>query len=160
MRGTRKIVWKIALIALPAAATFMFSIASQADGTTQIYKWVDKKGETHFSQLPPKQGEAQVVSPDYATPGNNDETETAPDIAKTGDEPKKPSTDDKPVLAIDKKAAAKACEAARTQIKMLQNPQNQLMTQDADGKYQPLSSKEIASRLKQAQDVANKACVK
>ncbi|OZB81308.1 MAG: hypothetical protein B7X28_05210 [Halothiobacillus sp. 13-55-253] len=56
MRGSRK----IALIALTAAATVMFSAASQADGSTQIYKWVDKNGETHFSQLPPKQGEAQI----------------------------------------------------------------------------------------------------
>ena len=156
MRGSRK----IALIALTAAATFMFSVASQADGSTQIYKWVDKNGETHFSQLPPKQGESQVVNPDYATPGNNEEAEASPDAAKTEDETQKPFPADKPVLAIDKKEAAKACETAKAQIKMLQNPQNQLMTQDSDGKYRPLTSEEIASRLKQAQDVANKACIK
>lgn len=156
MRGSRK----IALIALTAAATFMFSVASQAEGSTQIYKWVDKNGETHFSQLPPKQGEAKVVNPDYATPGNNEEAGVPDDAAKTEDETPKPLAADKPVLAIDKKEAAKACEAAKAQIKILQNTQTQLMTQDADGKYRPLTSEEIASRLKRAQDVANKACVK
>lgn len=155
MRGSRK----IALIALTAAATFMFSAASQADGSAQIYKWVGKNGETHFSQLPPKQGEAQVVNPDYATPGSNEDNVAAP-AEKTEDETKKPLAPDQPVLAIDKKEAAKACESAKAQIKMLQNSQNQLMTQDADGKYRPLTSEEIAGRLKQAQDVANKACVK
>jgi hypothetical protein len=156
MRGSRK----IALIALTVAATFTFSAASQAEGSAQIYKWVDKKGETHFSQLPPKQGDAQVVNPDYATPGDTEETGAAPDAAKTEDETQKPLAADQPVLAIDKKEAAKACESARAQIKMLQNTQNQLMTQDADGKYRPLTSKEIASRLKQAQEVENKACIK
>jgi hypothetical protein len=154
MRGSRK----IALIALTAAATVMFSAASLADGSTQIYKWVDKNGETHFSQLPPKQGEAQVVNPDYATPGSNEESMAAP-AEKSQDETKKPLAPDQPVLAINKKEAAKACETAKAQIKMLQDGQNQLMTQDADGKYRPLTSEEIASRLKQAQDVANKACV-
>lgn len=155
MRGTRKRV----LIVLTVAATFMFSAASWADGSARIYKWVDKKGETHFSQLPPKQGEAQVVSPDYAAPGNSEDAEAAP-AAKTEDETKKPLAPDQPVLAIDKKEAAKACEAAKAQIKILQNTQNQLMTQDADGKYRPLTKEEVASRLKQAQDVANKTCVK
>jgi len=155
MRGSRK----IALIALTAAATVMFSAASQADGSTQIYKWVDKNGETHFSQLPPKQGEAQIVNPDYATSGSNEDAQAAP-AEKSGDETKKPMAPDQPVLAINKKEAAKACEAVNAQIKMLQDTQNQLMTQDADGKYRPLTSEEIASRLKQAQDVANKACVK
>ena len=149
---------KMALIALTAAATVTFSAASLAEGSTQIYKWVDKNGETHFSQLPPKQGEAQVVNPDYATPGADEESD-AP-AAPTDDKAKAPLPADKPVLAIDKKEAAKACEAAEAQIKMLQNTQNQLMTQDADGKYRPLTAEEIAARLKQAQDVANKACVK
>lgn len=155
MRGSRK----IALIALTAAATAMFSAAGQADGSTQIYKWVDKKGETHFSQLPPKQGEAQTVNPDYATPGSNEDSVTAP-AEKAEDKTNKPLAPDQPILSVNKKEAAKACEAAKTQIKMLQNNQNQLMTQDADGKYRPLTAEEIAGRLKQAQDVANKACVK
>ncbi|WP_298220264.1 DUF4124 domain-containing protein [Halothiobacillus sp.] len=146
------------MIALTAAATFMFSAASQADGSTQIYKWVDKNGETHFSQLPPKHGEAQIINPDYANPDSNEDSMAAP-AEKNKDETKKPLAPDQPVLAINKKEAAKACEAAKAQIKMLQNTQNQLMTQDADGKYRPLTSEEIAGRLKQAQDVANKACV-
>lgn len=153
MRGTRK----TALIALTAAATFMLSAASWAADSTQIYKWVDKKGETHFSQLPPKQGEAQIVDPDYATPGN---TEEAAPAAPAKEETGKSLPADQPVLAIDKKEAARACESAKAQIKLLENTQNQLMTQDADGKYRPLTPEEIAARLKQAQDVANKACLR
>lgn len=155
MRGSRK----IASIVLAFVATIMFSATSQADGTTQIYKWVDKNGETHFSQLPPKHGKSQIFNPDYATPGPGETDAKAP-AEQAKDEAKKPLQANQPVLAINKKEAAKACKQAKAQIKMLQDGQNQLMTQDADGKYRPLTAKEIASRLKQAQDVANKACVK
>jgi hypothetical protein len=34
------------------------------------------------------------------------------------------------------------------------------MTQDSDGKYRALTPEEIAGRVKQAQEVADKACVK
>ena len=154
MESSRKTV----LILLATVGAVIFSAAGHAEGSSQIYKWVDKNGETHFTQLPPKQGEAQVVKPDFATPAATDETEHAP--AATNEETNsKPLKPDQPVLAINKKEAAKACEAAKAQIKMLQDSQNQLMTQDADGKYRPLSAEEIAGRLKQAQDVANKACV-
>lgn len=150
---------KYMLITLTAAGALMLSAASLAEGSTSIYKWVDKTGETHFSQLPPKHGEAQVINPDYAT---SDDEGSANDSlpADTSIEKKQSPSSDKPVLAINKAEAEKACKEAKVQIKMLQNPQNQLMTQDADGKYRPLSAKEIAERLKQAQDVANKACIK
>jgi hypothetical protein len=61
---------------------------------------------------------------------------------------------------VNKKEAEKACQAAQEQIKTLQNTQNQLMTQETDGKYRALTPQEIASRVKQAQEVADKACIK
>ncbi|OYY37744.1 MAG: hypothetical protein B7Y07_06600 [Halothiobacillus sp. 24-54-40] len=152
---------KIALLSLIGAGCVLASTASHAEDATRIYKWVDKKGETHFSQIPPTQGEAQQINPDFATPGapapkapEGESQDAAPD------HPNEPLAPNAPITVVNKKEAEKACQAAQEQIKTLQNSQNQLMTQEADGKYRALTPQEIAGRVKQAQEVADKACVK
>lgn len=152
---------KNALITLVAVSMLTMAGLSLADGPTRIYKWVDKKGETHFSQLPPTNGEAEQINPDYATPGDSHAEGTAAEqAAESSKDEKSKLPADATITVVDKKQAEKACAAAEAQIKALKNPQNQLMTQDQDGKFRPLSASEIADRLKQAEDVAAKACVK
>ncbi|HUX82028.1 MAG TPA: DUF4124 domain-containing protein [Halothiobacillus sp.] len=152
---------KTALIALVTVSTLTIAGLSLADGPTRIYKWVDKKGETHFSQLPPPNGQAQQINPDYAAPVVKPEGNASDEQAeKSPDQKKSTLPADATITAVNKKEAEKACTAAEAQIKTLQNSENQLMTQDKDGKFRALTPAEIAGRLKQAQDVANKACVK
>lgn len=147
------------LLSLISASIGLSAANCHAEDAARIYKWVDKKGETHFSQLPPANGEAQEINPDFATPGAPKEPET-PDTAAASEQPKKPLAPNAPITVVNKKEAEKACQQAQAQIKTLQNSQNQLMTQEADGKYRALTSQEIAERVKQAQNVADKACVK
>lgn len=156
MQSLRKIV----LLSLIGAGFVLASTASHAEDATRIYKWVDKKGETHFSQLPPAQGEAQQINPDFATPATAPKELQPQDKAPATEQPKQPLAADAPITVVNKKEAEKACSAAQAQIKTLQDTKNQLMTQDADGKYRALTPDEIASRVKQAQEVADKACVK
>lgn len=155
---------KNALIALLALSTLASAGLSHADDSTRIYKWVDKKGETHFSQLPPPSGHAQAeqINPDYATPpaAPAAETDTSKEPPSGAAEPKGAKLPaDAPITVFNKKEAENACKAAEAQIKVLKSPENQLMTRDPDGKFRPLTPGEVAGRLKQAQDVANKACV-
>ncbi|MGC8697275.1 MAG: DUF4124 domain-containing protein [Halothiobacillus sp.] len=152
---------KIALLSLMGASFVLAATVSHADDTTRIYKWVDKKGETHFSQIPPAQGEVKEINPDFATPSASpSKASENPDKEAATEPPKEPLAPNAPITVVNKKEAEKACQAAQEQIKTLQNSQNQLMTQEADGKYRALTPEEIASRVKQAQDVANKACIK
>ncbi|ANJ67131.1 hypothetical protein A9404_06795 [Halothiobacillus diazotrophicus] len=155
---------KNALITLLALSNLALAGVSHADDATRIYKWVDKKGETHFSQLPPSSGhvQAEQINPDYAAPPSApaDETDTSKNPPSGATEPKGSKLPaDTPITVFNKKEAEKACQAAEAQIKVLKSPENQLMTRDTDGKFRPLSPGEIADRLKQAQGVANKACV-
>jgi len=143
--------------ALAAALGILIaSFATAALAAPAIYKWVDKNGEVHFSQTPPPQGNAKEYNPDYATPSAPSE-EPAKN-AKDAEE--KPAADTKGAVTVfNKKDAQKACEAARKQLKMLNDPNNQLMVQGSDGKYHPMSADEKAARIKKAQDIENKACV-
>ena len=120
-------------------------------------QWVDKNGETHFSQLPPKQGEAQQIDPDYATPIPSSGESTGEPAAPA---PKKDTLKpDQTITVLNKAEAQKACAQAKEQMNMLRDPKNQPMVQEKDGKYRPLTAEEIAGRIKQAEEVANKACV-
>lgn len=144
-----------ALAAALGIMTASFTTAALAEPT--IYKWVDKKGEVHFTQTPPPQGNAEEYDPDYATPSAQGEQ---PEDAQDKDKSKKPAENTNgPVTVFNKKDAEKACEAARNQLKMLNDPNNQLMVQDSDGKYHPMTADEKAARIKKAQDIENKACV-
>ena len=148
---------KVAL--LPAAGALLLTLACPGQAqATSIYKWVDKKGEVHFSQTPPPSGQAKQVNPDYAGPATpSDDEEAAP---TTHQPPPKKEADDlnKPVTVVDKDQAKKACKAAREQLKQLRNPTNRLMTQGSDGKYRALTDAEIKARIKRAEQVENKAC--
>lgn len=151
---------KTALTTLATAATLFMTTAGYASESTKIYKWVDQKGETHFSQIPPPQGKSQQINPDFAAPAAKEMEESSPETPASGTQNKPRLPDDAKITVVNKKAAEKACTAAEAQIKTLKNPENQLMTQDKDGKFRALTPAEIAGRLKQAQDMANKACVK
>lgn len=152
---------KTALITLATVSIVAMTGLSHADSSTRIYKWVDKKGETHFSQLPPPHGQAQQINPDYAAPAQA-QAEGTPaeqaDESSAREQPKLPA--DATITVVNKKQAEKACTAAQAQIHALKDSENQLMTQDKDGKFRALTPAEIADRLKQAQDTAAKACVK
>ncbi len=139
-----------------ALGILLASFATAAVAAPAIYKWVDKNGEVHFTQTPPPQGNAEEYNPDYATPS----TPSEEPADKSNDESKKPTAKPNgPVTVFNKKDAQKACEAARKQLKMLNDPNNQLMVQGSDGKYHPMSADEKAARIKKAQDIENKACV-
>ncbi len=150
MRPTRTVL-------VPALSLLLLLGSAAAQAETAIYKWVDKNGETHFSQLPPSQGEATQIDPDYATPGGSSAAAPAePTAPASKKDTLKP---DQPITVVNKDQAKKACEQAKEQINMLRDPKNQPMVQEKDGKYRPLSADEIAGRIKQAEEVANKACV-
>lgn len=150
MRPTRTV--------LAPALSLMFLLSGAAHAETTIYKWVDKNGETHFSQLPPSQGEAQQIDPDYATPSAPSGESAAKSSAPVPD--KNALKPDQAITVVNKEEAQKACTQAKEQMDMLRDPKNQPMVQEKDGKYRPLTTDEIASRIKQAEEVANKACVK
>lgn len=151
---------KTALMTLATVATLFMTTAGHAGESTKIYKWVDQKGETHFSQIPPRQGKAQQINPDYAAPTTKEPEEGAPVTPPSNTQNKSKLPNDAKITVFNKKAAEKACKLAEAQLKTLKSPDNQLMTQDKDGKFRALTPTEIAGRMKQAQDVADKACVK
>lgn len=146
--GTKALLGMVGLIAATWATTAM--------AETTIYKWVDKKGEVHFTQTPPPKTQAEQVNPDYATP--SPESTTPKEEAEPSDKTPAADKTEGTVTVFNKAEAQKACEAARKQLKLLRDPKNQLMVQDKDGKYHPMSKDELQKRIQKVEEIENKAC--
>lgn len=126
---------------------------------SQVYKWVDAKGVTHFSAQPPQGQEATSVN--TATP------QPRPAIAE--DKPVAPTFEsiaDPEQAAIDAKVkqdvAAKEterkkyCQDVRTNLAQFEN--NPRIRMEVDGEMRRLSEKERQARISDAQKSIAENC--
>ena len=96
----------LAALARPFALMLLCSLAANADAT-EVYRWKDANGVTHYGERPPEGTEAEQVAIRKAPP-----VTSAPAVAAT-DEPAKPV--DESNMSADERAEAarqRAIEAA------------------------------------------------
>ena len=133
-----------------------------------VYKWVDSAGQVHYTDLPPREGDARILGvyqqesgdvdeegEDYGAGG--DDGGDAPDAS--GDAPRTPE----PPVSQAAIAAAEA-DAAKAQVEQCKAAQDRyqrylesrrLFRETADGKREYLTDKELSearARAKQAVD--------
>jgi len=127
------------LLALVAGLGFVTSAALAAG----VYRWVDEKGEVHFSDRPQAQSAEQIQVkpiPRSSTP--------------TADQTATPTA--KPAPAADSEEA-RYCQRAKEDLQRYEGP-GQLMKRTPDGKAVPLSEAEAAAVLQQARDQVKLWC--
>ncbi len=151
-------------------ALLMAGIGAVAAADT-VYKWVDGSGQMHYTDLPPRQGDAKILgvyqqdaglvdtdgsdSDDYTEEGSD--ANTAP--AAQSDTPRTPE----PPVSQQAMAAAEA-DAAKAKVEQCKEAQDRyqryidsrrLFRETADGKREYLTDKELTearARAKQAVD--------
>ena len=84
-----------------------------------IYKWVDEKGVTHFTEQPPASGQGEKVQPRVYAPA----TPVAPPPKKDAGtaEPKAEQATPKAVMALPPERMAEQCEQARQRLLQLES---------------------------------------
>ena len=152
-------------------AFLMAGVAAMAAAET-VYKWVDGSGQVHYTDLPPRQGDAKVLGvyqreagtveeagdsggDDYPDEGDDSETQPATQSgAATTPEP--PVSEE--AMASAEADAAKArvlqCKAAQDRYKRYIESQR-LFRETADGKREYLTDQQLTearARAKQAVD--------
>ncbi|MDG4867350.1 DUF4124 domain-containing protein [Guyparkeria sp. 1SP6A2] len=142
-------------LALAGLCLGLMTAGSAAAAT--IYKSVDEQGNVQYSQTPPKDRPSEVldtghsVTPPSAEPtGKDDAGDSAPE-----DKAVDPATE---VKVIDREKARETCQQAREQRESIANSGNQLMVQDDEGKYQPMSEAQRTERLKRLDAIIEEAC--
>lgn len=119
---------------------------------SQVYKWVDAQGVTHFSAQPPQGQEATSIN--TAVPAAKRAASEAPKPAPTFEsiaDPEQAAIDEKVKQDVAAKEAErkKYCEDVRTNLAQLQN--NPRLRMEVDGEVRRLSEDERQARISETQ---------
>jgi len=126
---------------------------------SQVYKWVDAQGVTHFSAQPPLGQEATSIN--TATPQPKpvaiEEKKAAPTFKDIAD-PEQAAIDKKVKQEIAAKEVKRKqyCDEVRTNLAQLQN--NPRVRMEIEGEVRRLSEDERQSRISEAQKSISQNC--
>ncbi|AYC31694.1 DUF4124 domain-containing protein [Pseudomonas cavernae] len=122
---------------------------------SQVYKWVDDKGTTHFGSQPP-QGQAATPVNTVAPPPKPPVPASQP--AQTSDAEQQ-AIDAKVKKEVATKEAERKqyCENMRTNLAQLQN-NPRLRVTEADGEVRRLSEEERQTRISEAEKAIKENC--
>jgi len=126
---------------------------------SQVYKWVDAQGVTHFSAQPPQDQDATSINTAIPPPkpAVAEEQKAAPTFESIAD-PEQAAIDEKVKQEVAAKEVErkKYCEDVRTNLAQLQN--NPRLRMEVDGEVRRLSEDERQSRISQAQKAIADNC--
>jgi hypothetical protein len=152
---------------LTGLALSLLLAASLAQAQTQMYKWIDAKGNPQYSNLPPPAGvkfekvdiePAQAASIPPAAAKSSDKSSAEIDLEFR----RRQQAAEKEQKEEDKKAAeAKAkqdnCAVAQGRVKILTDG-GRLLKPTTTGEREYMGDEEIAAELAKAQQNADEAC--
>lgn len=127
----------------------------------KMYRWVDENGVTQYTQTPPPKGDAKeikpppppAVDPAEAQRQLNAQRQKLEDLREDRSLAKQKSTES----AEEKAAKAKNCQAARDNLKKLQeNPRGRWMQKD--GTQTRYTDEQRQAKIKEAQDQIKEFC--
>lgn len=126
---------------------------------SQVYKWVDAQGVTHFGAQPP-QGQ-QATSVNTATPKPKPAPAEAPKAVPTFKsiaDPEQAAIDEKVKQEVAAKEVErkKYCEDVRTNLSQLEN--NPRVRTEVEGEMRRLSEEERQKRIAEAQKAIAENC--
>ena len=150
-------------LATGRALVLIAAFAALGAGAQTMYKWVDEKGVTHFSETPPPDAKlekkATKVTPKVVPPSGGGAYD--PNAWKSKEaEAKKRSVDrgqQEQTEARDAAKRAEQCDRARARVAFLKDV-NVLFRTNPDGTRTYLEDKQRDAEIAQAQQVANETC--
>lgn len=126
---------------------------------SQVYKWVDAQGVTHFSAQPPQGQESTSVNTAAPPPKPDvvEEKKAVPTFESIAD-PEQAAIDKKVKQDVAAKEAErkKYCEEVRTNLAQLQN--NPRVLVQVDGEMRRLKEEERQNRITEAQQSITENC--
>ena len=145
----RMIITSSLLLALSATAM-----------ASQVYKWVDAQGVTHFSSQPPQGQQATSINtaaPPPAKPVEAAEPDATPTFESISD-PEQAAIDKKVKQEVAAKEAErkKYCEDVRTNLAQLQN--NPRLRMDVNGEMRRLGEDERQAKIAESEKAIKENC--
>ena len=150
-------------LAIGRALALACAFAALGAGAQTMYKWVDEKGVTHFSEQPPadakSEKKATKVTPKVTPPSSGGAYDPNAWKAKEA-EAKKRSVDrgqQEQAEAKDAAQRAETCNRARSRLSFLQNT-HVIYRDNPDGSRTFMEDKQRDAEVAKARQVADEAC--
>ena len=161
--------WNMVRISGVVGALLMAGLAAVA-GAETVYKWVDRSGQVHYTDLPPRQADARILGVYQQEAGTVEEEDGGEDFGDGGDEggadsaPNQagttPSTPEPPVSEEAMAAAradaekAKVIQCKEAQDRYQRYIESRRLYREVDGKRVYLTDAELTTaRARAKQDV-------
>ncbi len=124
---------------------------------SQVYKWVDAQGVTHFGSQPPQGQSATSINTSAPQPKAVEEEQPAPTFESIAD-PEQAAFDKKAKEEVAAKEAErkKYCEDVRTNLAQLEN--NPRIRVEVDGEVRRLGEDERQQRITEAKKAIAENC--
>lgn len=123
---------------------------------SQVYKWVDAQGVTHFGAQPPQGQQATTINT-AAPPPKAAEPAAAPTVESIAD-PEQAAIDEKvkQQIATQEAERRKYCQTVRTNLAQLEN--NPRVRVEVDGEVRRLNEEERQQRISEAKQAIGENC--
>lgn len=151
------------LLALAVSTLFVFGSGAtvvshaQTNTTTQVYKWKDKNGVTHYADKPNSPNLSHGVDVKVKRPTNDTEVAATPVTEKSSNDPTQHWETDENGNKIPPNKAA-GCDVAKKNLSVLQDTNQVALKNDASGKPTVLDGAAKAGAIQKAQDDINLFC--
>lgn len=126
----------------------------------EIYKWVDSRGNLHFTETRPTGGEYQEVRPQAAPGDPNAPKQLEEQIQQQGaqDEVQRVEAEEAERIASQRAAKQINCERANDMLASFQNRPYRTAVRDSSGEYVRLSPEEYDAKLAKLRSQAAEYC--
>jgi hypothetical protein len=144
--------------AIGRAVAALALLAATAAAAQTMYKWVDEKGVTHFSESPPPDGSASKITPRVTPPSSP--AAPADDWKAKDAEFRKRQIERSQKEQTDAKSAAKRqsqCDRARSRLSFLRNT-GRIYRDNPDGTRTFMDESERDEEMSRAREVEREAC--
>jgi len=124
---------------------------------SQVYKWVDAQGVTHFGSQPPQGQQATTVNTATAQP-KPAEQKPAPTTFESIADPEQAKIEErvKKEVAAQEAERKKLCETVRTNLAQMEN--NPRVRIEVDGEMRRMTEEERQQRIDEAKQSINENC--
>lgn len=124
-----------------------------------MYRYVDEKGRTVYSQSPPPSGNAEVIKPPPPPPSQSESAveQAVPEAQKAKQEAPAPGEDQAARRAQSERIKADNCARAKKMLEMYNNPQNRLV-KTPDGLYERVTDEKRAQGIEAANKTIQQFC--
>ena len=138
---------------LTSSLLLALSVSAMA---SQVYKWVDAQGVTHFGAQPPQGQQATTIN--TATPPPKTAEPAATPTFESSADPEQAAIDEKvkQEIATQEAERKKYCQSVRTNLAQLEN--NPRVRVEVDGEVRRLNEEERQQRISEAKQAIAKNC--